>query len=158
MKLSRTKKSYIAGFLDGDGSIYVRIKPNKTYRYHFQISPAIVFYQSEKEEKFLRLLQKEINKGYVRKRNDGIVELILGDAKSIKELLNCVIPYLQLKKKQAKLLLEVLDMKQKVKTANDFLELTEKIDLFQKLNYSKKRIQNSLEVKKELKKEKLIAP
>jgi hypothetical protein len=158
MKLSRIKKSYIAGFLDGDGSIYVRIKPNKTYRYRFQISPAVVFYQSEKAEKFLQSLQKEINEGYIRKRNDGIVEFILGDVASIKELLNNIIPYLQLKKKQAKLLLEILEVKQKVKTANDFLRLTKKIDLFQGLNYSKKRIQNSLEVEKALKREKLIAP
>ena len=44
MKLSKEEKAYIAGFLDGDGSIYVRIKPNSSYRYRFQISPAIVFW------------------------------------------------------------------------------------------------------------------
>jgi len=33
--LTPIKKSYIAGFLDGDGSIYARAKPNKSYKYDF---------------------------------------------------------------------------------------------------------------------------
>lgn len=36
--LSVIKKAYIAGFLDGDGSIYARAKPNTSYRYGFQIA------------------------------------------------------------------------------------------------------------------------
>ncbi len=46
--LNQIQKSYIAGFLDGDGSIYVRLKPNRTYRYGFQVSPYIVLFQSQK--------------------------------------------------------------------------------------------------------------
>ncbi len=41
-KISSTQKAYLAGFLDGDGSIYVRIKPNNTYKYGFQVAPYIV--------------------------------------------------------------------------------------------------------------------
>jgi len=59
VKLSKEQRAYIAGFLDGDGSIYVRLKPNSTYRYRFQVSPAIVFYQSEKESNYLQWLQKK---------------------------------------------------------------------------------------------------
>ena len=55
-------------------------------------------------------------------------------------------------------MLEILDMKQKIKSANDFLRLARKIDLFQQINYSKKRIQNSLEVEKVFKKEGLLTP
>jgi len=60
MKLSTQQKAYIAGFLDGDGSIHVRLKPNSTYRYRFQVSPAIVFYQSVKEVEHLKWLQDTI--------------------------------------------------------------------------------------------------
>ncbi len=158
MKLSKEEKAYIAGFLDGDGSIHVRLKPNSTYRYRFQISPAIVFYQSEKEKSHLEWLNGLIDRGYLRKRNDGIVEYTLGDVGSIRSLVIGVLPYLRLKRKQARLLLEILSMKEKIKSARDFLGLAEKIDLFQKINYSKKRIQNSLEVKKVLKKERLLVP
>jgi len=158
MKLSKEQRSYIAGFLDGDGSIYVKLKPNSTYRYRFQISPAIVFYQSKKENAHLQWLQKIIGRGYIRERNDGIVEYIIGDMESQKELLRNLLPYLKLKKRQAKLMLEILEIKEKIKTPEKFLELAQKIDIFQQLNYSKKRIQNSLKVEETLKEEGLLAP
>ena len=158
MKLSKEERAYIAGFLDGDGSIHVRLKPNSTYRYRFQVTPAIVFYQSEKESSHLEWLHKMIGRGYLRKRNDGITEYILGDVDSIRELIKKLLPYLKLKQKQARLMLEILEMKQKIKSATDFLRLAKKMDAFQKINYSKKRIQNSLEVEKILRKEGLLAP
>ncbi len=158
MKISKEEKAYIAGFLDGDGSIHVRLKPNSTYRFRFQISPSLVFYQSKKEKLYMRWLKNLISKGYIRERKDGIIEYMLGDVKSIRELLESLLPYLRLKQKQAKLMIEVLAMKEKVKTGKDFLKLAKKIDGFQKMNYSKKRIQNSLEVEKVLKKERLLTP
>ncbi len=158
MELKKEQKAYIAGFLDGDGSVHVRLKPNSTYRFHFQISPSVVFYQSKKEKEFLNWLKKTINRGYIRERKDGIVEYILGDVKSIEDLLKEILPYLKLKEKQAKLMLKVLLLKKNIKEAKDFLRLAGEIDKFQKLNYSKKRIQNSLEVKKVLIKEELLAP
>ncbi len=103
-------------------------------------------------------MQKEIGRGYLRKRNDGIVEFIIGDAKSIKELIKNLLPYLKLKRKQARLMLEILEIKSKIKNAMDFLKLAKKIDVFEQINYSKKRIQNSLEVEKILRKQGLLAP
>ncbi len=158
MKLSKEEKAYIAGFLDGDGSIHVRLKPNSTYRFCFQVSPSVVFYQSKKEKYFLQWLKNLIGRGYVRERNDGIIEYIIGDMNSMKELLENLLPYLKLKQRQANLMLEVLAAKEKIKTSKDFLKLAKKIDGFQKINYSKKRIQNSLEVGKVLRKERLLAP
>jgi len=87
MKFSKEEKAYIAGFLDGDGSIYVKLK-----------------------------------------------------------------------QRQAKLMIEILGKKGKIKTPKEFLNLAERIDLFQQINYSKKRVQNSLKVKKVLKDEGLLAP
>ena len=158
MELKKEQKAYIAGFLDGDGSIYIRLKPNLTYRFNFQISPSVIFYQSKKEKEFLNWLKKIINRGYIRERKDGIVEYILGDVKSIEYLLKEILPYLKLKEKQAKLMLKILLLKRNIKEAKDFLKLAKEIDKFEKLNYSKKRIQNSLKVKKVLIKEKLLAP
>jgi hypothetical protein len=36
-KISTIKKAYLAGFLDGDGSIYVRLKPNQDCKFGFQV-------------------------------------------------------------------------------------------------------------------------
>ena len=139
MNLTKEQKAYIAGFLDGDGSIHVRIKPNSTYRFNFQISPSLVFYQSKKEKSFLLWMKRLINRGHLRERNDGIIEYILGDTQSIIYLIEEILPYLKLKRKQAKLMLKVLKLKEKVKSSKDFLRLAQEIDKFQKLNYSKKK-------------------
>lgn len=157
-KLSEKEKAYIAGFLDGDGSIYVRLKPNSDYRFRFQIAPAIVFYQAEKEKHHLVWLQRKLGEGYLRKRKDGIVEYTIGDVKGIESFLHSILPYLRLKRKQAQLMLKVLDAKGKIKTAKEFVRLAELIDRFQELNYSKKRTQNAERVKLTLQKEGLLAP
>ena len=63
--------AYLAGFLDVDGSIYIRVKPNDTYRYRFQIAPSIVFFQSTKERKKIQKMQRDYAIGYIRERKDG---------------------------------------------------------------------------------------
>lgn len=133
--------SYLAGFLDGDGSIYVRIKPNTDYRFNCQIAPYIVFYQSAREREFLEKIHSRLKIGYIRDRKDGICEYTIGDVKSIRNLLQIVQPYLQLKRKQAELMLKILDYKEKVKNRSEFVRLCRLIDKFSVLNYSKKRTQ-----------------
>ena len=103
-------------------------------------------------------MQKTLQKGYLRDRNDGIVEYIVGDQQSILWLIKELLPYLKLKQKQAQLMRETLLLKNKVKNGGDFLRLSKRIDEFQKLNYSKKRTQNSLLVKETLKREGLLTP
>ena len=39
------EKSYIAGFLDGDGSIMAQLVKRKGYKLGFQVRTSIVFYQ-----------------------------------------------------------------------------------------------------------------
>ena len=157
-KLSIAKKAYIAGFLDGDGSVYVKLTKNKNYRYRYQVSSYIAFYQSQVNEIFLRDLKIQIGCGYLRKRNDGISELIIGDEKSQLAIIQSVLPFSKLKQKQLELMKEILEKKKKVKSAKDFLKLCYLIDRYKKLNYSKKRKQITTEVKKILQKEGLITP
>lgn len=64
-QLTKLDAAYLAGFLDGDGSIYVRVKPNATYKFGFQIAPNIVFFQSQKEIKSLEKLQEMVGGGYI---------------------------------------------------------------------------------------------
>ena len=150
--LSRIKRAYIAGFLDGDGSIYIRLKPNSDYRFGYQVSPNIVFYQSLKNLSFLAKIKRIIEEGYIRKRNDGVAEYVLGDKASMVSLIEQILPYLILKKKQAKLFLKILEKKEMIKSKKDFLKLAELIDNLEKLNYSKKRIITSRVVSNNFKK------
>ena len=140
---SQTFLAYIAGFLDGDGSIYVRAKPNPAYRYGYQIAPYVVFFQSSSESQF-PLLMEEIGYGKLRLRNDGMFEFTIGKHEELQEFLIKILPFLKLKKPQAILMLEILAYKKQVTTAKEFESLLEKIEQFRTLNYSKKRIKRTM--------------
>ena len=152
MKLKEIKKAYIAGFLDGDGSIYVKLTQNDDYKYKYQICPYVVFYQS-KENKFgLEEIRKSLKLGYLRERKDGICEYIIGDTASIEKLMKMVMPYVVLKNNHVKLMLEILKEKKKIKNLKDFLQVCKLIDKFKNINYSKKRINTFKTVKEFLEK------
>ena len=143
-KLSSVQKSYLAGFIDGDGSIYVRLKPNDSYRYGFQVAPYIVLFQASKDEEIFQRVCSLMDFGYLRKRKDGILEYTIGRTEDIIELLIMIRPYLILKKRQADLMLEILKKKKSVKNKADFQGLMDLIDKFRDLNYSKKRKRHKL--------------
>lgn len=139
MIFSLTQKAYIAGFLDGDGSIYVRLKPNADYRYGFQVAPCIAFFQSSKDRANFEEICDLIGSGYLRARNDGMLEYVIQKQQAIYSLLSDIKPFLLLKKRQANLMLLILQKKMLVKSKEDFSALMKLVDQFRELNYSKRR-------------------
>ena len=137
--ISQTKRAYLAGFLDGDGSIYVQLKPNKTYKFGFQIAPYIVLFQSQKDQKNFEQLCSMINLGYMRVRKDGILEYIIGRQENIIKFIKLVETYVIMKKLQIVLLKKIIVAKSKVENKKDFQALAKLIDTFRELNYSKNR-------------------
>ncbi len=135
--------AYIAGFLDGDGSIYVRAKPNPAYRYGYQIAPYVVFFQSQSSIQFPDIMSK-IEYGRLRVRNDGMFEYTIAKHDELKDFLLKVEPYLLIKSKQARLMLDILELKKQVASAKDFDYLLKRIEEFRTLNYSKNRIKRTL--------------
>ena len=131
-------KAYIAGFLDGDGSIYVRAKLNSSYKYGYQVAPTVAFFQSSSCESFPTLCKK-IGYGRLRLRKDGIYEFTISKQDEIIDFITKVSPYIELKQQQAKLILEILKLKKEVQNEQDFKQLLNRIDTFRDLNYSKKR-------------------
>ncbi len=141
---NKIQKAYIAGFLDGDGSIYVRLKPNSTYKYGFQVAPYVVLFQSQKSQKDFEKICSLIGLGYLRIRKDGILEYIISRKKAIYSFLKIVKPFVILKKEQINLTLKILNKKESVKNKNDFQKIMNLIDRFRKLNYSKKRKKHTI--------------
>jgi intein-encoded DNA endonuclease-like protein len=139
MKFAPTDRAYIAGFLDGDGSIYVQAKKNDTYRYGYQVAPAIVFFQSAKSEKLFTEFHDFLNLGSIRKRNDGVMEITVGRMAELLQLIEIVKPYTRLKRKQLELLEDILKAKEAVEDQKSFSNLLKLIDGYRNLNYSKKR-------------------
>lgn len=143
-RLTTSQKAYLAGFLDGDGSIYVRLKPNNDYRFGYQIAPFVVFFQAKKDEAKFRKLTNLIGSGVWRERKDGILEYTINRQAEIKLFLKQIKKYLILKQTQANLMIQILDLKEKMKDRQNFIELAGLIEQYRTLNYSKKRIKHNL--------------
>ena len=139
LEFSSVKRAYLAGFLDGDGSIYVRAKPNASYRYGYQVAPYIVLFQSAKGRKDFEVLCRHIGLGRLRERNDGVLEYTIGRIDSILTFLRLVKPHVILKKRQVVLMEKILEQKKKVTNITDFQKLLDLIQTFEQLNYSKRR-------------------
>ena len=149
LRLSDTDRAYLAGFLDADGSIYVRAKPNPTYRFGYQIAPAIVFFQSAKARESFEKMCKLMPFGSLRERKDGVCEYIIQRLSDLEEMIRLVEPFVRLKKRQLILLKKILDAKKREQNQITFTKLLELVDQFRELNYSKKRIRRILPVETE---------
>lgn len=131
--------AYIAGFLDGDGSIFFQIVPKKDYKQKFQIRGSIAFYQDSKNVGILNWLKNLFGVGYIRHRKTGLSDYTIVESKEVKRILLLLQPYVKLKEEQVQLGLKIIDKLENKKTNKDFLEICKLVDKFEKLNYSKKR-------------------
>ena len=137
--MDETILAYIAGFLDGDGSIFFQIIPRKDYKQKFQIRTSIAFYQKKEYAEILEWLKNYFGVGYIRHRKTGMSDYTIVESKEVKRILLLLQPYVRLKKKQIELGLEILNKIDNKKSDEDFLEICKIVDKFKDLNYSKKR-------------------
>ena len=141
------KLAYLAGFIDGDGCINGQIIKNNDYKRKFKLQVSVVIFQKSSRRWFIDDLHKTIEMGYIRERNDGMLELTIKATKDVKLLITKLIPFLVMKKPQAELVLKILFLLKDIKNDHEFLEVCKLIDKFATLNDSKKRINTSEIVK-----------
>lgn len=149
--ISEEEKSYIAGFLDGDGCVNAQIVRREDYRLRFQIRVSITFFQKTNRHWFLIWLKKKLVYGAIRKRPDGISEYAIVGNQIVRNILENLQDYLRLKKEQARLVLDIINHLSKLQNPQTFIKLCELVDKFVFLNDSKKRLITSLVVRNELK-------
>src|SRR5271154_3032424 len=70
--MDTTVLAYIAGFLDGDGSIFFQLVRRKDYCLGYQVRTSIAFYQKTENERILLWLKEQFLSGYIRRRKTGI--------------------------------------------------------------------------------------
>ena len=136
--LTNEDKAYLAGFLDGDGSIHAQLIKSKTrYGYHPRVS--VVFYQKTTRHWFLMHLYKMLGLGVLRKRNDGMSELTITGFTPVKKILLLLVSFLKIKKNLAILVLNIIEENKRVTSRASFLEVCKKIDETARYTDSKKR-------------------
>jgi len=98
---SKINLAYIAGFLDGDGSLMLQVKKRKDGKLKRRFMATICFYQDSRHERTLSWIHKVLEIGYISRRNDGITELRINGVKQIKDILEKLMPFIKFKRKQA---------------------------------------------------------
>lgn len=146
--LSIADANYLAGFIDGDGSIIAQIVPREDYVLKYQIRVSVLCIQKVRRIHHLQHFQSQIGKGNLRKRNDGIAEFAIVGHSNVLAFLKQIQPYLRMKKKQANLVLRICQqLNLTEKDPEKFLELCSLADQVAELNDSKNRLHTKETVK-----------
>ncbi len=141
---SKTDLAYIAGFLDGDGSVMLQIKKRKDgNKSGKRFMATICFYQDTRHEKSLYWIQEVLSIGYVCQRNDGMSELRINGYSKIRDILKKLVPYVKFKEIQARALLEACvilsSTKKKMLDREQLVKLVDLILVIQRENYVTKK-------------------
>lgn len=97
------KYAYIAGFLDGDGSIMLQLKKRSDSTRGVRFMTTICFYQDSRHSKDLVWIRKVLKCGYFSQRNDGMSELRIQGFASCEKILLLLKPFIRFKQQQANL-------------------------------------------------------
>ncbi len=100
--------AYIAGFLDGDGSIMFQIKRRTDAPKKKRLMFTICLYQDTRHERPLFWIKRVFNIGYISRRNDGMTELRINGYERVQEILRSLYPYLKFKREQTRHLFRAL--------------------------------------------------
>ncbi len=143
MKKEIVNLAYIAGFLDGDGSLMLQLKKRSDSKRAIRFMATICFYQDTRHEKTLYWIQKVFGIGYLAKRNDGMSELRINGYKQVQDILLLLSPYIRFKKLQARALKNACEIlsstKFKMLNKKQLSKLVDYILVIQSENYVTKK-------------------
>jgi hypothetical protein len=109
--------SYVAGFLDGDGSIHFQLVKQQEYRFGFYIRASTSFSQSTSARSGLEAIHGLIGGGYLRDRGTGMSDLVITSRPLLLDLLFAVQPYVIFKREHVRRALELLPRLERLKEA-----------------------------------------
>jgi len=135
---SNNDLAYIAGFLDGDGSLMLQIKKRRDGKKKWRFMATICFYQDSRHDEPLSWIRKILGIGYLSKRNDGMSELRINGFKQIRNILEKLLPFIKFKREQAKAMYCAVDILTK-DSKQSFKKLIDCILKIQEHNYVTKR-------------------
>jgi hypothetical protein len=102
---SKTDLAYIAGFLDGDGSIMLQVKLRSDTSRGVRFMATLCLYQDTRHAAPLTWMREVFGIGYISHRNDGMTELRINGFDSVHNVLTQLRPFIRFKTLQADALL-----------------------------------------------------
>jgi hypothetical protein len=150
--MKEIEKAYIAGFLDGDGSLMLQIKKRSDSKRGIRFMTTICFYQDTRHKKTLSWIKEVLGIGYVSNRNDGMTELRINGYEQVRDILISLLSYIRFKKLQASALLKACEILSKTKfsklSKKQLARLADLILVIQSENYVTKRKKTKSELYK----------
>ena len=131
--LNKLDAAYIAGFLDGDGSVRLQLQPRKKMKCGYRVRALISFAQKVGHEKELNWIRRKLGIGYIYVRNDEMSELKIEGFAAVKNILFQLKPYIHFKANQVRLTLKALKLLERSPKA--ILRAAEISDEISKYNY-----------------------
>ena len=151
-------RAYIAGFLDGDGSIIFQLVRRCDYVYGFQIRTSVCFYQSTRGRAGLEWLKQQLGCGYIRDRAGSMSDYTIVGWSDVKRVLELVQPYVIFKREQVNRALDIISRFDQKLSPEGFLEAAKVVDAFATLNYSKRKQIDAASVESFLNSKGLLVP
>jgi hypothetical protein len=156
--VNASQASYLAGFLDGDGSIHFQLVRQKEYRFGFYIRSTVSLSQSTTARAGLEQLQTIIGGGYLRDRGTGMSDLVITSRPVVQEVLEQVKPYVIFKRDHVGRALELLPRLDRLRDPVAFLQVAREVDEFSALNYSKSKRIFAADVERHLRSKGVLCP
>ena len=126
---SEVNRAYLAGLIDGDGAIMACIERHCEKKFNFRVRIQLKI--SQKEDSVLRWCKKASGFGFIR-CNRSQYEWCSFNQEEIKNFLLAILPFLRVKKKQAKYALKIIQIT--VKTKSHLIKQAHLADTLSKLN------------------------
>src|SRR5690349_4428232 len=103
-----SQAAYVAGFLDGDGSIHLQLVGQQEYKFGFYIRTSMSFSQSTSARRGLEAIQTLVGGGYLRDRRTGMSDLVITSRPLLLDLLAAVQPYVIFKREHVRRALDLV--------------------------------------------------
>ena len=135
--------AYIAGFLDGDGSLMLQVKQRSDSSRGIRFMATICLYQDSRYEHHLLWIKKILGVGYISTRNDGMSELRIQGYQTVHEVLSALKPFIRFKQFQCEALMSACELLQEKRlkdmTKTDLKKIVSYIVTIQDANYTSKK-------------------
>ena len=127
-RISTNMFAYVAGFLDADGYITIKVEKSKTCHFGLRSRVRVGFAQNRSRRFVLDVLAEFVRSGVVSEYNhNNMAEYVINDQKAIFDLLTNIEPFVLVKKKQLRLAKDLILLK-KVGYTKKSLELMKDLE------------------------------
>lgn len=151
---NQVEVSYLAGFLDGDGTINVsttKTSKDRGYVKPYKSQLNLSFIQKDRRRSFLEVIKASFGDvGLIRQKDSGVCEYNIYDEQVIVPLLKLLLPYLRVKKRQAALAILFTTYQKKNLPNVDYLKRAMLVDVLCSYNDSKNHKNNAKVIRDQL--------